>query len=158
MWNRIPVCFYSRWRGAYLRIIYHINDPHVPSAVVAPVIHQIFIYTHTHTHTHTHTGIYFWIFSSFFFKFIYLEREREREGEGQKERETESQVGSALFVQSPTQSLNPRTVRSCPELKPRTRRLPDWATQVPLDPLFCFIATSAVIALSLPWSVSSIWS
>ena len=50
-------------------------------------------------------------------------RDREREGEG------ESQAVSELSVQSPTWSLNSRTLRSWPELKSRVEHLTDWTTQ-----------------------------
>ena len=59
----------------------------------------------------------------FFYVFYYLfltERDRARAGVGQRERETQNPKqapGSELSAQSPTRGLNPRTVRSWPELK-----------------------------------------
>ena len=52
------------------------------------------------------------------FKLIYFERQSRR-GTEEREGERESQAGSVLSVHSPMRGLNPRTVRSRPELKPR---------------------------------------
>ena len=67
----------------------------------------------------------------FFSKFTYFERERVNGGEAERE----SQGVSRLSAESPTWGLNPRTVRSWPELKSRVLK---WllATQVSL--LSCF--------------------
>ena len=72
----------------------------------------------------------------FFNVYLFLrERERarvsEQAGEGQRERETESQAGCVLSAQSLTQGLNPETMRSWPEPKPRTGCLTNWATWAP---------------------------
>ena len=65
------------------------------------------------------------------------EIDRGQAGEGQRERETESQAGSVPSAQSPRWDLNPWTVTSWPELKPRVGCLTNWATQVPRNqPLF----------------------
>ena len=77
----------------------------------------------------------------FIYLFILRERERARArehalawaGEGQREGERESQAGSLQSAWSPTPGLNPRTMRSWPELKSRVRCLSDWATQVSLN-------------------------
>ena len=50
----------------------------------------------------------------------------------EREGERDYQAGSALSAQSPTWGLNPWTMRSWPELKPRVGYLTDWATQAPL--------------------------
>ena len=46
---------------------------------------------------------------------------------GQRERERESQAGSTFSTRAP-HGLNPITLRSWPELKPRVRHSTDWAT------------------------------
>ena len=76
-------------------------------------------------------------FVCLFCLFTYFEREREREitqhkqGRGKgRGRGRESQAGSTLS-EEPDTDLDPTTMRSWPEPKPRVRRLTDWATQVP---------------------------
>ena len=65
---------------------------------------------------------------------IYL-RERGGKQKGQRMRERESQADSIhaeLGAQVPDVGLDPRTLRSQPELKPRVRCSTDGTTQVPL--------------------------
>ena len=57
-------------------------------------------------------------------------------GGAKREEERKSQACSTLSAQSLTQSLNPRNVRSWPDLKPKDWRLTDSATQEPLAGTF----------------------
>ena len=74
-----------------------------------------------------------------------LEREREsmcKQGEGQREKEKQTPLNREADA-----GLDPRTLKSWPELKSRVRRLNDWATQAPLDRgfhvvLFSFSSTA----------------
>ena len=68
-------------------------------------------------------------FNFFFFNLFRETAGRSRERE--RERETESQAGSALLVQGLMRGLNPRAMRSQPELRSRVGLLTDWATQGP---------------------------
>ena len=79
----------------------------------------------------------------FIFKFIYFwDREGEAEnmhlhamrGVAERERDREFQVGSKLSAQSPIWGLNSWIMRSWRELKPRVRRLTNWAPRCPVIP------------------------
>ena len=72
------------------------------------------------------------MFYLLFFKRFYL---RESESvckwkEGQRERETESQADSVLSLE-PSVGLNPRSLRSRPELKSKVGHLTEQITQAP---------------------------
>ena len=74
--------------------------------------------------------------------FVYFRESEWACGQGkgrERGRQKESQAGSALSVETPTWGLNPRSVRSWPELKPRVRCLTNWATQAPQELLFLFV-------------------
>jgi len=79
-----------------------------------------------------------WVKRILFLKNFSFERGREREikrkheqGEGQREMEREH------LKRTPRESgVDPRTLRSRPEQKPRVRRLTDSATQAPLECIF----------------------
>ena len=85
----------------------------------------------------------------FFNVYLFLrdrDRERQREtawGGSEREGDRDSEAGSMLLAQTPVWGLNPQTMRSWPELKPRVGRSTDWATYVPhnwflyIDVEFC---------------------
>ena len=90
-----------------------------------------------------------------------IERQRQRmNGRGaDREEERESQAGSALSAQSPMWGSNSRTMRSWPELKPRVRRLTNWATEVPP---YCMFSDHSGIRLDvnnkkMPRNIRNIW-
>ena len=68
---------------------------------------------------------------------FFFEKEREREREVQRvrerERENPKQPPCCWHRACLMQSLNPQTMKSWPEAKPRAGSLTDWATQVPLS-------------------------
>ena len=73
----------------------------------------------------SHLGIFLSLFTYFW------EMERDRKRGRDREGKRESQIGFTLSVQSPVQSSNSWTMRSC-EPKSRIGRLTNWATQPPL--------------------------
>ena len=75
-------------------------------------------------------------FSSFIFlkDFIYLFDRQRSQVDRDTSREREGEAGFPLS-REPDVGLDPRTLRSCPELK--TEALTHWATQAPLQNKFC---------------------
>ena len=115
MWDSIP-----ERRDHALSRRQTLND----CATQAPLIFSIFTFLSFHI-------IYFC--SNFFEDLFIWEREW---GGGQMEKEWENPQVHPLLSVDPEAGLNPRTLRSWPELKSRVSHLTNWATQVSL--LLCF--------------------
>ena len=87
----------------------------------------------------------FFLSSSFFFKFIYFERDRTPAREGQRERENLRQAPRGQCAEPNAELRLPKLWDHDLSQKSRARCLTSWATQTPLNEVFCQEETCSLL-------------